>query len=889
MPKYCEPLQQCRRAAEVGAKAVNLGYMARRRIPVPAGVALTNKAFELFCRENSLSEKIAPLLERIDYSRPDSIYRTAGEIAGLIQSCRIPAEVWRQITASAADLGCPQIIVRSSAIGEDSAEASFAGQLDSITASNTALDLKKALLRCWTSYWSARSLFYQHRTGVGLRGMGVVFQQWVNARISGVAFSSFSDATLNEIIGEENPLLVEYVYGPGEALVSGQLNPGRIVVSRNGRGWKQVADPETPAPNGTDFAWISLLKRHALDLEKALGRCQDLEWAVDEHNTLFLLQCRPITAGRSKAAPISEKVLWSNVNVNENYPDPVSPLLYSVALKSYECYFRNLGRAFGVSEKRLKKIQPELAAIIGSHGARIYYNLSNIYRVICVLPFGRRVAGFFDAFVGVNDPLDPEFKDGAHGLSGRSLKEAAELIRMLLTTIWTFALLPWRIRSLEQIVDRHLENVGPMPCAETKPPTVQTLLGQFRKFLHIRFSEWRKAALADAAAMFGYGLLKAMLEHAVGNRKTDSLHNTLLKGIPNIVSSQPPQKIWELAEFIRRHAELKTLFETSDSRRILNMLSLETPLFREFNHRMHDFLHHWGFRCSGELMLTVPNFREQPQALFDILKSYVNTKMPSPKQIIEKQEKDRNQVLQTLRHRMRWDHWYLFKLLLQVSYKAIAYRERVRMKQAALYAGFRQTLLAMGRHLSAASQIEAAEDIFFMKYPEIEAWFAGTEVPAADLCDLIQSRKTTFEQASGLHPPDYLLLDPRESYDGSQKPYRTNRSSKPRTFHMSNVFAGIGACGGKIEAKARVLESVLEAQRLQPGEILVARQTDPGWGPLFPLIKGLVMERGGMLSHGAIIAREFGIPAVVGIADITRKVTSGQRILVDGDEGYVRL
>ena len=288
-------------------------------------------------------------------------------------------------------------------------------------------------------------------------------------------------------------------------------------------------------------------------------------------------------------------------------------------------------------------------------------------------------------------------------------------------------------------------------------------------------------------------------------------------------------------------------------------------------------------------MLTVPNFREQPAALFDILKSYIEIEPPSPKQIIESQEKERCFVLQTLRPQMRWGNWCVLTRLLRSTHKAIAYRERVRMKQAALYAGFRQTLLSMGRHLVAASRIETAEDIFFFKYTEIDKWFAGTEMFPAGLRDLIQVRKMHFDQATRLHPPDYLLLAPGEYYDGTQKAYKPDRTSKRRNVDMQNAIAGIGAGGGRINAKARVLESVLEAKRLKPGEILVTRQTDPGWGPVFPLIKGLVMERGGMLSHGAIIAREFGIPAVVGIPEITQKITSGQTILVDGDEGYVRL
>lgn len=887
MRGYCRPLKACKKEVEVGGKAANLGFLIRRKMPVPPGFAVTHRAFERFCEANILKERISGIQQRIDFGAPDSVRRAADEIHDLVLGCEIPQAVWRTVLIYAQDLQKGRIIVRSSAVGEDSKEASFAGQLDSVMAWNTPETLRNALLRCWASFWSERSLCYQKDRGVRLAGMGVVIQELVDSKVAGVLFTRSPDSKCGSTIHEDRPILIEYVFGQGEELVSGRQNPGRIVASRTSDRWEKVTDPENKIPGETDFSWLSQLKRHALGVEKIMGYPQDIEWAVDSNQSIFLLQSRPIIQTGSGAGNIQDKVLWSNVNVNENYPDPISPLLYSIALRSYYFYFLNLGRAFGVSEKRLNSMEGALSAIIGTQGGRMYYNLTNIYRVICVLPFGKKVSSFFDSFIGVNEPLDSSFKDEQFGLTFRTVKEIAEVARMGWVTLWTFVLLPWRIRSLERGVDRHLAACADGNKDDEESPDLESLRREFQGFLDIRFHQWRKAALADVAAMFTYGLLKSLLERTLGKEKGETLHTALLKGIPHIISSGPPQEIWELAQRIRSDAELEKLFRKQSSLEIEQKICREGGTFPEFRSQLDRFLIRWGFRCSGELMLTVPNFREKPAALFDILKGYIEIETESPELIIAKQEKERKEILKAIRPRMNFLFWVLFKVLLTATHQSIGYRERVRMKQAALYARFRQTVLGLGRFLKEAAKIEDPADIFFLKYREIEDFLGGTEMPPSGLSALIGVRKDHFQELSQLNPPDYLLLSQGEDYDGSQAGFQSGKTAV-RAGRVENALYGVGACGGRVEGKARVLESVLEAHRLNVGEILVTRQTDPGWGPVFPLIKGLVMERGGMLSHGAIIAREYGIPAVVGIPKVTQRVTSGQMILVDGDEGYVK-
>jgi pyruvate,water dikinase len=882
MDTFCIPLGDCRSEAEVGGKAAALGFMIRRGMPVPAGFGMTIRAFDRFCEANSLADRTSIVRAGIDFRSSTSIRHAAEEISRLVLMSRLPERVWEEMLAQAEEyLGSERIIVRSSAVGEDSKAASFAGQLDSVPALRTDDSMRDALLRCWASFWSERSLFYQHRRGIRLRGMGVVIQEMIEPRVAGVLFTRSPDKS--PAFREDHPILVEYVHGRGEELVSGRRNPGRILASRTSNDWEKVAEPEDAADPETDFSWLPDLRRHALDLETSLKHPQDIEWAVDSDRSLFLLQARPITVDRSVPEGMREKVLWSNVNVSENYPDPICPLLYSVALKSYYFYFRNLGEAFGISEGRLRAMETPLSAIIGTHGARMYYNLTNIYRVICVLPFGKKVSSLFDSFVGMNELLDPGFRDERYRVALRTLKETAEVLRMAGVTLRTFLLLPWRIRSLENLVDRHLE-----ACSDgAKPGSIRTRLREFHGFLEIRFHHWRKAALADVASMFSYGLLKGLLQRILGRKRGEALHHAVLKGIPGLVSSKPPQAIWDLAQAVRGDARLSELFRSNPAREIWDKIRGGGAEFPEFRSRLERFLREWGFRCSGELMLTAPNFRENPEPLFDILKGYLDSRVESPRSIIRREEEERERTLCAIRPRLNGLSRLLLRLLLKSTHRSIAYRERVRMKQAALYAQFRQTLLGLGRLLEKEGRLDDPEDVFFLKYQEIDHLLAGTEMLPDGLKPLILLRREHFRKASLLRPPDYLLLSPGEYFDGTQPAFRSSRAWNRQG--PAGALYGIGACGGKAGGTARVLENVLQAHQLKAGEILVTRQTDPGWGPVFPLIRGLVMERGGMLSHGAIIAREFGIPAVVSVPKITELAASGQNIVVNGDEGYVTL
>jgi pyruvate,water dikinase len=407
-------------------------------------------------------------------------------------------------------------------------------------------------------------------------------------------------------------------------------------------------------------------------------------------------------------------------------------------------------------------------------------------------------------------------------------------------------------------------------------------------FLTIRVEQWNDAALADTAAMVCYGLLKAHLARSLGDADQTALHNDLLKGLPGLASAEPVTQLWALADRIRRQPALRALFTDSSAETIL--ARLDDDDCREFKHAFTDYLERWGFRSSGELMLTTPTPQEDPLPVLRLLKSYVGSQAMSPQHQTRVQQRAREAATAALAAHLSPPGWRSvpllsqasrFRLLLAATQGAIKLRERARMKQALLYTRLRHIALQLGARLTERGLLQQPDDIFLLTLPEVRSMVAGA---AADLAPAIESRRQEQQAFSACTPPDRIVLGPGEQWQPDEADQHDEACAAP-----TKTLRGNGACGGAAAGEAAVVLDVAYADRVQDGQILVTRQTDPGWATVFFLVRGLVIERGGMLSHGAIIAREYGIPAVVGVPEATRLIRDGDRVRVDGDQGLVEL
>lgn len=884
------------RGPEHGAKARNLARVAALGLAVPRAFVAPDRVFQRFLDDGGLRAPIAAILSVIDARDVSTVQAAAASIRALVLDAPLAPALRAALDHAREALGCgARLIVRSSGVGEDSADASFAGQLDSIPGVATAEVLERALRASWASYWSERSLAYQARRGVRLSGMGVIVQREIDALWSGVLFTRSPDSA--------DDMLLEFCPGPGEALVSGRVDPGRLAVSRADLALRAIAaaDAGTPAA-GPDPSNLRALAQAALALEAAFGGAQDVEWCVDRDARLWLLQSRPITTAVRPA-----QAFWSNANIAENFPGPVSPLLYSIAAEGYRCYFRNLGRALGLSSQRIRAMEPALRQIIGAHRARLYYNLTNIHAVIRQAPFGPALAAAFDQFVGA--PAGPGASPAASPAASpvaspvaspiaspvaspiarpaarpTRLRDLAALPRVALQTTWQYLFLPRRVAAFERQAAAFAARTHP---AALRTRALPALADDLRGFLDIRFRRWTNAALADAAAMVCSGLLRAALRRLVPE-ENERLQLELLKGLPGLVSGVPVIAIWALSRCVREDPAVERLFDTESSARIVERLRDE-PGLAPFRARFEAFLDEWGFRCPGELMLTVPSLQETPAAVVDLLQAYRRVEGESPQAALARhgaaRERATDRLLEGLRGRalagrMPSLRAFGLRLILQATYGAIRLRERARLKQALLYSRARRIALEIGERLAARGLLAAREDSFYFGYAELLELASGEALHPHHALAVAALRRRAEAEAAEREPPDAFTLA-----GGDYLP----RAGASRAGAAAGGLAGTTACAGIATGRAAVLKDLSEARNLAAGDVLVACQTDPGWGPVFFLLKGLVLERGGMLSHGAILAREYGIPTVVGVAGATSRIPHGCEVIVDGDRGVVEL
>lgn len=868
----------------VGGKAWNLSRMVHLGLPVPRGFVLTDAAFQSFLEENDLHREVAAMHGSIDPSDHGALSELSRKMRERVLSARLPLRVREALREGYRRLAGEglSVIVRSSAVGEDSGGSSFAGQLDSFPDVLTESGAERAVLACWASCWSDRSLYYQASRGVRISRMGVVVQEQVAPRAAGVLF------TVSPEPGAGEAMLGEYCLGHGEGLVSGRVNPGRFTVSREGFRCEVLAEPEQQEEAGGSFRLemdpIRTLRRMGLLLEDAFGMPQDIEWALDHDGKVHVVQSRPVTALPSSGGRPRRSVLWSNANMNENYPDPASPFLYSIAADGYYHYFRNLAFAFGIAPRRIEAMEPALRGIIGVHCSRLYYNLSNIHAALRMAPFGEHLVSCFNIFVGAGEVAEVEEGGGAGG----KLSRLAELARIVARTSRCFLNLERGVARFEARVEEYAARRHPERLERAGLAELNAAVGEFHD---IRCHRWTDAALADAASMIGYGLLKRLLGPAFKGGEGAAPQNTLLQGLPGMVSVLPSSELWELSRAVRESAGLRELFREEEDE---IWLRLQEERYAPFRLELGNYLERWGFRRSGELMLTVGSFQEEPRGVLSLLKNYLALEGDSPAAALHRQERERERETRRVMGALRraallpllpWpNRATLTAPVLAWTQRAVMLRERARLKQSLLYSRLRRVLLRIGEELVGSGHLAAREDVFYLTRGEIDALVTGRAMYPGAVRDLVALRQREQKRHDGVTPPDAMALAEGEYY----VPGETDRAEIPGG-KGGGVLPGTGACGGKVTARATVLSDVAESGRLAAGDILVTRQTDPGWAPVFFLVSGLVMERGGMLSHGAIVAREFGIPTVVGVREATKRIPSGTTVTVDGDAGCVRL
>ena len=838
----------------MGGKARALASLSRASLPIPKWFVIRGEA----CLASLSDEARAKLNSAKD----------AAEILNLLSGLRVAESVTEEVEQALRTL-CAKgelVAVRSSASDEDGAEHSFAGQLDSFL-SVAAKDVPAKVAEVWRSGFSERILAYRKQNGLSLvpRPPAVLIQRMVNADTAGVAFSA------DPVTGRRGVAVVSAVFGLGDALVSGEANADTWQVDRSGKIVQAVPAEQGRKPVLTDEqvrAVAALARRCAAHF----GRPQDIEWAI-ERGELYLLQSRPVTSIARMADPDGVLNLWDNSNIAESYGGVTTPLTYTFARRAYEEVYRQFCRLMVVPAARIADNAHVFRCMIGLINGRVYYNLLNWYRVLAMLPGFTVNRRFMEQMMGVKEPLPEELLREFQSASAMDrFKDALNLAGTIAGLIANHFTLPSRIRQFYARLNDALRPPNP-PLEEARPDELAVAYQELERQLLTR---WDAPLVNDFFAMIFYGVLRKLVAKWCGD--TDgTLQNNLLCGEGGMISAEPARRVKELAVIAAKHPGLaKTLCDAP-----LEEMMAAVEQAPEFAADYRSYLSRFGDRCLDELKLESATLHDDPTALLRSIGHLATREQAAKPTNIEATLRNEAEARVNEALRGRPLRSAIFRWVLRQTRARVRERENLRFERTRLFGRVRRIFVAMGQQFAARDLIDTPGDIFYLELDEIMGYCDGTAT-TTDLRALVALRRAEFARYKEQEAPTDRFETRGPVYHGN-----TYRRAAETTSDAGSDWKGIGCCPGVVRGPVRVVTDPRNAV-IKPGEILVAERTDPGWIMLFASAAGLLVERGSLLSHSAIVSREMGIPSIVSIPGITKSLQTGDQVEMNGSTGSVK-
>ncbi|MBI6546560.1 MAG: phosphoenolpyruvate synthase, partial [Cyanobacteria bacterium NC_groundwater_1444_Ag_S-0.65um_54_12] len=766
---------------------------------------------------------------------------------------------------------------------------------------------------CWESARAPGITAYRAAQGLTADtvAVAVIVQEMVPAEVSGILF------TANPASGKQDEIVIRAAYGLGEGVVGDLVETDGFFVRHDEIRAElaektQMVTRDTLRGSGTTIVPVAVDRCHVPCLSDvqvrelaqvgrtialACGAPQDIEWAYAA-GQLHILQTRPITTlgpGYSSTVssdgsdrvnpghdtltfePNGREIIWDNSNITESYSGVTSVLTFSFASNAYYIVYQQVSALLGVPEQVIKANLATYRNLLGLMKGRVYYNLKNWYRLVALLPGFAANKAFMEQMMGVKEPIEISVQESRTGLIAR----------------WApLAFIGWRLvrnfldldRLVEEFLQRFYKTYNAYRkrnFAEMHPQEIVELYDLLeREILH----QWKAPIVTDIFAMICYGVLKKLC-HAWCASAGESLQNDLLCGEGGIESTEPTKALMRMARRIR------------DAERLAREFALRSPAeleswWREspepLRSELADFLDRYGFRCMNELKLEEPSLRDDPTFIFAMLKNYLVREDLSVEAMEAREREIRHRAETKVAAILRFHplRRLVFGWMLANARKNVKNRENLRFARTKIFGLCRELFNAVGAYLARSGVLANARDIYHLTVPEIWGYLEGraTTTELRALAELRQREFASFRQADlgdrfttcGI---PYLNPLGEEALSACQVDTVTADQS---------ILHGTSCCPGTVKGPVRVILSPSDDMRLN-GEILVAERTDPGWVPLYPSASGLLIERGSILSHSAIVARELGIPAIVGIRNLTKRVRDGQVVEMDAKAGIVRL
>lgn len=801
------------------------------------------------------------------------------QIFALIDNYKFDSAFWDELKGLLNHQTDKKYSVRSSAIQEDGQDFSFAGQFESFLYVEFE-DITKFIKKVWKSNFNKRVIEYHKLNNIQhLGGIAVVIQEMIDPDVSGVAFGR------NPNTGIPDSKVICSVYGVGEGIVSGALNAdtfnvqgteiSREIVTKEQKAQRKTSGTIELIEVAKEYQEVSSLDETGIKeiiqvlnkLEEHFKAPQDIEFAIKD-NVLYLLQSRPITT-----IPVQKskhnRIIWDNSNIIESYPGVTTPLTFSYIIDAYKNVYVQLALIMGASKKTIRENEAVFANMLGLINGRVYYNLFSWYQVLALFPGYKLNARFMENMMGVKERFDLPKQP-----KGNILSAFYRSCLMVLKIVWNLMTIKKTSRKFLFNLNQAIERVG-----NTK---IDTLSAFELKELWINLDrevtpKWKAPVINDSFAMIYFGRLQKTIEkYKISDNP--NIQNDLLCGSSDIISVEPIHESFKLSTMIVEDSELSELFGNNNPKEIWAQLE-----GHRFKKEVENYIEKFGDRCVGELKLETVSFKQEPTLFIQTLKSFSAQKVTSKsaqsnldKELREAAEKEIDSALKYRIFRKR----KLKKLIKKTRY-FVSNRENLRYERTRIFGVTRTLFLEIGKRFKSAKKIDNERDIFFLTKDEIFQFIDGISV-SQDLKSIISVRKKEYQKFEEMDEPAERFTTYDSVHIGNDF-YDTSNEAI-----LDGELKGLGCCPGVVKAKVRKLKHPNEVESLN-GDILITSSTDPGWVTLFPTASAIIVERGSLLSHSAIVSREMGIPCIVGVTGLLKSLNTGDTIEMDGSTGVIKI
>lgn len=865
----------------IGSKALSLIRLNQIGLKVPAGFCIIAAAFREHLEQNNLSDRVAAAVHELAKTGPRVKEALLSNLRQAIVDAPMDAAFRQEIEEHYSKLGSDFVAVRSSGTAEDLPGHSFAGQYDTYLGVADLPGCIEAIKKCWASLWTLRAYEYRERNGFDHLSinMAVIVQSLIKADTSGVIF------TVDPITGSRSSIVIEACFGLGEALVSGKVTPDRFVVSKkrlkilsqtisekkiertihqNGLIEEENIPNERSTVCCLDKKQVEKLAKFARKVEAGLSGPQDIEWAICNRK-IFLLQSRPITALPPEKS-WEDRQIWCCNPAREVMPDVATPMTLSVIDALLADFIDPVFDLLCMDRGE--------HPIYGLVAGRIYFN-GNIWgTVFRDLPGTQgldfmKLAGGHKGLQKVIDKLQNARDEDLPDMKFKRYRFYLKIPFIVLGALGNTPAKGRRVLAKAGIENEKWSRLDPASL------TNEEITARCREIM-MKLTERLCLILYLFTALGALWILDIVCNKWLPGGKTKA--GKLVAGMGGMVDATAGLDVWRLAVMANSKAIVKDLLLSGKNWHTIEEKLTRTDSGREFLAEWRRFMLLYGHRCRGELELYNKRWIETPDYILRFIRSHIaQIDKIDPIQNFATAAKQRQELEQQCRRQLRNPiKRTIFNHLLARAQHGSVFRENIKSEVIKLMTAMRKMLLELGKRLADKDVIENADDVFFLRQEEIAPVVNGRA--DFDIHQAVAARRAEYDKNGSLIPPDVVFgkFDPDNYVPDTQD-------------EQTEILNGIGVSPGRATGKARVILRADSDQQLLAGEILVAPFTDPGWTPYFVPAAAIVMDEGGVISHGSIVAREYGIPAVVNVGTATKIIKTGQKIQVDGDLGVVRI